>query len=127
MPGPVTSGSFRQSVLVVDDDVSVRQALSFALDIEGFLVDVCESGEALLLRPMPPSPDCLVIDQRLPILSGIEALAVLRGRGVAVPAILITTAPTASLLSQAHAMGVRIVEKPLADGVLTVAIREALA
>jgi DNA-binding response OmpR family regulator len=118
--------TFRPWILIVDDDPSVRQALSFALDIEGYRVDACDSGEALLQRAMPPPPDCLVVDQRLPRISGIEALAVLRRRGMVIPAILITTDPTPALEAQARAMGVRIVEKPLAGGELPIAIREAL-
>ena len=75
---------------------------------------------------MTPPPACLVVDQKLPALSGIEALAALRRRGVRTPAILITTAPTSALQAQARLMGVRIIEKPLANGELPAAIHAAL-
>jgi DNA-binding response OmpR family regulator len=120
-------GTIRPWILIVDDDLSVLQALNFALDIEGFHVETCDSGEALLARPAPPPPDCLVVDQRLPGISGVEALTVLRERGVNTPAILITTAPGPALEAQARSMGVRIVEKPLAGGELPAAIRAILA
>lgn len=121
------SHDFLPLVLLVEDDASLRRALTFSLELEGYRVEVCDSGEALLRRPAPLRPACLVVDQRLPGVTGIEALAVMRRRRVALPAIVITTQPTPDLKAAAESLGVRIVEKPLLGGELLAAIREMLS
>ena len=120
------SGAATPQVLLVEDDASLRAALSFALEIEGFRVETRDSGEALLERPVPAGPACLVVDLRLPGISGLEALALLRKRRILTPAILITTQPDAAARAAAAALQVRIVEKPLIGDALVEAIREAL-
>jgi two-component system response regulator FixJ len=111
-------------ILLVEDDASVRQALTFALQIEGYRVEVHETAEALLDAAEPPAAACLVLDQNLPGTLGVDALEVLRGRGMACPAILITTQPKAEVRAAAYRLGARIVEKPLLGGELPLAIRE---
>src|SRR5690349_3924972 len=108
MVPPGASHAFRPLVLLVEDDASLQRALTFSLELEGFRVEVCDSGEALLRRPAPLRPACLVVDQRLPGITGIEALAVMRSRRVVLPAILITTQPSDDLRDSATALGVRI-------------------
>jgi two-component system, LuxR family, response regulator FixJ len=127
MASTTIPGAIKPLVLLVEDDVSLRGALAFSLQIEGYRVEVCDTAEALLLRPPPVRPVCLVVDQRLAGISGLDALAVLRGRRVTLPAILITTQPTTSLRRRAAVIGVRIVEKPLLDAELFAAIAEELA
>ena len=116
----------RSIVMVVDDDAAVRNSLQFSLDIEGYAVRVYPDANALLAATDLASCSCLIIDQRLPGLSGLELLAQLRGRGVAAPAILITTHPDGRLMRQAAEAGVAIVEKPLMDNALMERLRERL-
>lgn len=113
-------------VLLVDDDAALRTALSFSLELEGFQVDTLESGEALLLRSLPTENACLVCDQNLPGVSGLEAIRQLRARGVVLPALLITSHPGPSVRAQAAAQGVVIVEKPLLGDQLRAQIEAAL-
>ena len=113
-------------VLLVDDDAALRTALAFSLDLEGFQVDALESGEALLLRDLPAEGACLVCDQNLPGITGLEAIRQLRARGVALPALLITSHPGPSVRAQAAAQGVEIVEKPLLGDHLRAHIEAAL-
>lgn len=113
-------------IVIVEDDASVRQALTFALQIEGYRIEVHESAEALLAAGAPLAIACLVLDQNLPGPLGIDALEVLRGRGLACPAILITTQPKPEVRAAAERLGARIVEKPLLGGELPLAIRELL-
>jgi len=120
-------GAIKPLVLLVEDDLSLRRALAFSLQIEGYRVELCDSGEALLMLPPPVRPACLVVDQRLTGIAGLDALAVLRARRVNLPAILITTQPTPSLRRRAAVLDVRIVEKPLLDAELFAAIAEELA
>lgn len=117
----------RPLIVLVEDDVSVRQALTFALRIEGFDVEVHDSAEALLQALDLPQAACLVLDQNLPGALGIDALDALRRRGLACPAILITTHPRPEVRAAAVSLHVRILEKPLLGGELPAAIREALA
>ncbi|THD62173.1 response regulator [Phenylobacterium sp.] len=113
-------------ILLVEDDLSVREALTFALKIEGFAVEVHDRAETLLDRCGPLAAACLVLDQHLPGSTGVEALAELRRRGLTCPAILITTQPKPAVRSQAEALGARILEKPLLGGELPACIRELL-
>jgi FixJ family two-component response regulator len=112
-------------VVVVDDDPAVCAALKFSMELEGYHVETCASGEQLLLRDLPKAGVCLVIDERLPGISGLSTLAQLRRRGVDVPAILITTNPKPDLRMNAAAAGAPIVEKPLIGDALLAAVREA--
>jgi FixJ family two-component response regulator len=115
------------TVFIVDDDDAVRRALAFALELAGFTVETFESGEALLLRAPPLAPGCLVIDERLPGVSGVDTLRQLRARHVELPAMLITSHPKPGLRSQAAEIQAPILEKPLQAQTLIDAIRDALA
>ena len=117
----------RPLVLIVDDDAAVRGSLKFALELEGFRVDTCESGEDLLARQLPQGAACLVIDQRLPGMDGLAALSRLRERNNQLPALLITSHPQPALRAAAAAAGVPIVEKPLMGQTLRDSIHKALA
>jgi two-component system response regulator FixJ len=113
-------------VVLVEDDGSVREALTFALKIEGFRVDVYETADALLQVQDLPEPACLVLDQNMPGALGADALAILRQRGLKCPAILITTQPRPGMRIAALRLDARILEKPLLGGDLPAAIRQIL-
>lgn len=113
----------RPTIYVVDDDAAVRRALAFALDLDGFAVETFESGEALLLRAPPTAPGCLVIDERLPGISGLDTLRQLRARQVALPALFVTSHPKPSFRDAAAKAGAPIVEKPLEGATLISAIQ----
>lgn len=119
-------GAPRQTVIVVDDDAGLRKALRYSLEIEGFNVVTCRSGERLLKLPLPLTSACLVVDQVLPGLSGIDALEVLRGRQVDLPAIIITSAPDAELRARTLLARAHLIEKPLLNDSLSGAIRAVI-
>jgi FixJ family two-component response regulator len=112
---------------VVDDDDAVCRALAFALDLEDFLVEVCATGETLLMKDLPLHDAVLVLDERLPGASGLDTLKELRARGVELPVILVTSHPKTALKDAAAAAGVPVLEKPLMGETLVAAIREGLA
>lgn len=114
-------------ICVVDDDPAVRSALAFARELEGFEVEVFPSGEALLLADLPSAHACLVLDEKLPGISGMETLRQLRARGVALPAIFVTSHPNPHFRALAAAAQARILEKPLIGDDLIVSIREVLS
>lgn len=114
------------TIYVVDDDSGVRRALAFALDLAGFAVETFESGEALLLRDRPWGPGCLVLDERLPGVSGLDTLRQLRARQIDMPAIMMTTHPKPAYREAAAAAGVPVLEKPLEGETLIGAICQLL-
>jgi two-component system, LuxR family, response regulator FixJ len=114
-------------IIVVDDDAAVRKSLKFSLEVEGFVVRTYERAEELLSETTFPACRCLVVDQKLPGLSGVDLISELREREVLVPAILITTHPSLALKMRAASAGVAIVEKPLLGSTLLDGIHRAIA
>jgi two-component system, LuxR family, response regulator FixJ len=116
----------RPLVIVVDDDRAVRHALKFSLEIEGFAVRTYCDGNELLCASDLGASSCLVVDHNLPGMSGLETIAMLRARSICVPAILITSHPSAAVARQAARAAVSIVEKPLLENSLFDQIHAAL-
>ena len=113
----------RRTVVLVEDDAALREALQFALEIEGHPVIGCDSGEALLAAALPREASCLVVDYHLRGMNGVEAVEALEARGVSLPTIVITTAPSLRLQAWAHLRGATLIEKPLLEDVVVGAIR----
>ena len=107
-----------KTVLIVDDDAALRASLEFSLRTEGYAVRSYANGEELMADAGLPDRACLVIDQRLPDTDGLTLIEAMRGKAVTLPAILITTHPSASLRRRAARAAVPIVEKPLITGTL---------
>lgn len=102
------------AILVVDDDEAVRNALKFALEIEGFRVQLYASPKALLAEADLSGGRCLVIDYRMPDVDGLELVERLRMHGVALPIFLVSGRVTRSLQTRALKLGVSdVLEKPL--------------
>jgi two-component system response regulator FixJ len=115
------------TVLVIDDDPAVCNSLKFSLELEGFAVRIYADGRALLNDAHLPAGGCLVIDQLMPGMSGLDVVAVLRRRGSLIPAVLITSGASPRLRQRAAAAGVAVVEKPFFGNGLVDAIRGLLA
>ncbi len=73
------------TVLVVDDDPGIREALDRALRLEGFSVSASPDGESALLAAEAEGPDLMVLDLGLPGISGIEVIRKLRVEGHDLP------------------------------------------
>jgi FixJ family two-component response regulator len=116
----------RPRILLVDDDPAVRASLAFTFELEGFLIETFECGEDLAERTDFPERGCLVVDYRLPGIDGLALLKRLRSRGVTLPAVMITSAPTRRLRHDAAEAGAVIVEKPLMCDALSAAVRAGL-
>ena len=115
-------------ICVVDDDAAVRNALKFALEVEGLDVRAYDGAVSLLKDPNLPPCGCLVVDYRLPVMDGLELIGVLRSRGIEAPAILITGRANKDLRAQVQKLGIHcLLEKPLSDNALLDSIRSALA
>ncbi|PZO53857.1 MAG: hypothetical protein DCF16_06055 [Alphaproteobacteria bacterium] len=118
---------FPPVLALVDDDPAVRHALSFAFETAGITVATFADAESALAAPDQGAWRCLVLDQKLPRMSGLDLLERLRAAGVIVPSILITTHPSRETRARALAAGVEIVEKPLLDNQLSRMVRELMA
>jgi two-component system response regulator FixJ len=113
-------------VIVVDDDAAVRNSLKFSLQIEGFAVRTYSNPNEVLSAKELPASSCLVVDQNMPGMSGLNLLAALRKRGVLTPAILISAHVTAALRDEAKRGGIAVVEKPFLGNMLVDCIRAAV-
>ena len=122
---PQARMAIQPAVIIVDDDPAVCSSLKFLLELDGFAVRAYHSGTELLEASDLGGCNCFVIDQRLPVTSGLELIAELRGRQLAAPAILITSQPNAALRERAALADIPIVEKPLLGNALVKCIREA--
>jgi CheY-like chemotaxis protein len=80
----------RGLVVVVDDDISVRRGLSRLLAAVGYRVSAFGSGRELLEWVGGQTPSCLVLDVRMPGLSGIAVHEALRAAGQRIPVVFIT-------------------------------------
>jgi two-component system, LuxR family, response regulator FixJ len=114
-------------VIVVDDDPAVRDSLKFSLELEGFHVVLYADGRELLNDPDLPADGCLVIDQVMPGMTGLETLDAVRRRGNLAPAILIVSNASTTVKNGAAARGMPVIEKPFFGSGLIDCIRDAFA
>jgi two-component system, LuxR family, response regulator FixJ len=113
-------------VIIVSDDLAVRNSLKFWLEIEGLTVRGYVSGADLLDAGALARCDCYVVDQKMSAMSGLDLIAQLRDRHFAGPAILIASHPSRSLREQAEKADILIVEKPLLGNGLLDKIRDVV-
>jgi len=77
-------------VIIVDDDASVRESLDSLLRSVGFATRQHASPAELLATPIPDMPGCIILDVRLPGISGLDLQAELARIGVAMPIVFMT-------------------------------------
>jgi FixJ family two-component response regulator len=77
-------------VLVVDDDRAMREALKSLLESVGLQVALFDSAQGLMQSKLPDAPSCIILDIRLPRVSGLDFQAELAKAGIHVPIIFIT-------------------------------------
>jgi two-component system response regulator FixJ len=120
-------GDRLQLVLIVDDDQAVRDALQFALRLEGLCVHVHSDGAALLSDPALSRAGCVILGDRMRQMDGFALLGNLKARHISLPAIMLTSHATPRVRARAEAAGVRtVLEKPLLDNALVENIRSIL-
>ena len=128
MPGAreIVPGGGR--VFLVDDDASVRRALTRLLRAGGLEVESFPSADALLGALETQEPSCVVADLRMPGLSGLDLQDELARRGLDLPLLFISG--RADVTSSVRAMrggAVDFLEKPVSDVDLLRAVTRALA
>jgi RNA polymerase sigma factor (sigma-70 family) len=114
-------------VFVVDDDPSVRSSLKFLLSTVGLQVESFDSADTFLQNNPPDTPGCLVLDVRLPGLSGLDFQRELAARKIRIPIVFLTGHGDIPMSVRAIKAGaVEFLTKPFRDQDLLDAIRIAL-
>jgi FixJ family two-component response regulator len=115
-------------VFVIDDDPAICRASARLIQSVGLTVHTFGSAQEFLFSPRPDAPACLVLDVRLPGLSGLDLQRALAEAQVHVPIIFITGHGDIPMSVQAMKAGaVEFLTKPFRDQVLLDAIQDALA
>jgi FixJ family two-component response regulator len=115
-------------IVVVDDDVALRDSLRWLLESAGYRVTAYATAERFLAACRPGAASCLLLDIRMPGLSGLELQQELNRRGDPVPVIFITghgDVPMAVSALQAGAFN--FIEKPFNDSALLDLIERAVS
>jgi RNA polymerase sigma factor (sigma-70 family) len=114
-------------VFVIDDDPSVRSSLKFLLSTVGLQVESFDSADAFLRKTLPDAPCCLVLDVRLPGLSGLDFQRDLTAKNISIPIIFLTGHGDIPMSVRAMKAGaVEFLTKPFRDQDLLDAVRIAL-
>jgi FixJ family two-component response regulator len=118
----------RDTVFVIDDDASVRDSLSLLLSLRGHATATFASAEDFLAAVQPQWRGCIVLDIRMPGMSGLELQRCLADAGLTLPVIVITAHGDVAAARQAFlADAVDFIEKPFDGDQLLQAIETALA
>ena len=114
-------------VFVVDDDPAVRDALTSLLESVGLAVETFGSAQECLTRQPPDGPGCLVLDVRLPGVSGLDLQRVLATAQITLPIIFLTGYGDIPMSVRAMKAGaVEFLTKPFHDQEILDAIQQAL-
>lgn len=107
------------TIFVVDDDQAVRESLRWLLESVGHQVQTYPSATAFLNAYDPGHSGCLLLDVRMPGMSGLELQEVLNKRQVDIPVIIITGHGDVPMAVQAMKAGaMEFIEKPFNDQIL---------
>ncbi len=115
------------TVYVVDDDPALRESLSYLLRSEGLRVRTFESARSFLSEHANDTRGCLVVDVRMPEMSGLQLLEHLGEKGSDLPVIVITGHGDVPMAVRALKCGaLDFIEKPFGDQALLDRVNEAL-
>jgi two-component system response regulator FixJ len=115
------------TVFVVDDDQAMRASLQWLIESVGMQVETFDSAQAFLDNYYPGRAGCLLLDVRMPGMSGLELHAHLVRHEIRIPVIIITGHGDVSMAVKAMKVGaVDFIEKPFDDEELLHSIRNAL-
>jgi two-component system response regulator FixJ len=117
-----------EQICVVDDDAWVADSLKSLLETFGYDVQSYNSGADFLADDRRRTTGCLIIDQHMPGMCGLDVVECLQKQGTGMPTILISGRLDTKARERAASLGVtNIVEKPFAAGPLVELIRTALS
>jgi FixJ family two-component response regulator len=114
-------------VFVVDDDRAMRDSLRWLLESIGLSVRTYATATEFLDDHDPAQPGCLVLDVRMPGMSGLDLQTELAQRGAELPTIVVTGhAEVAMAVRAVKAGAIDFIEKPFSDQLLLDRVRQAL-
>jgi FixJ family two-component response regulator len=114
-------------VFIIDDDRGMRQAIQDLVESVGLRAEAFTTGEEFLKKPRTADPSCLVLDVRLPQMSGLDIQQKLAELGACIPIIFITAHGDIPMSVRALKSGaVEFLTKPFRDQDLLDAIQQAL-
>jgi two-component system, LuxR family, response regulator FixJ len=117
----------RQTVFVIDDDAAVRHSLALLIRSMSLEVELFDSAAAFLDRCDASCSGCVILDIRMPGMSGLELQQALTDRGFGLPIIFITGHGSVQMAVQAMRRGaVDFLQKPFDDQELLDRINQAL-
>jgi CheY-like chemotaxis protein len=107
-----------KSILLVEDDSAIREALFLVLENEGYVVSIATNGREALdwLRDAVRLPDLILLDLMMPEMDGIEfrKIQMSDSKLASVPVLMLTASPKlAADLSEISGAGLKIIPKPL--------------
>jgi len=115
------------TVFIIDDDVGVRESIKDLVDSVGLHAESFATAQEFLSSERPRGPSCLVLDVRLPGISGLDLQQELRRVGVRIPIIFITGHADIPMTVKAMKSGaVEFLTKPFRDQDLLDVIQRAL-
>lgn len=115
------------TVVVVEDDPGMRTALNRLLKAADLRVETFANAQDFLAACPPPRPGCLILDVRLPGMSGLELQKTLAERDIHLPVIVMTGHSDVSMAIRAMRAGaLDFLEKPFNSKILLERVREAL-
>ena len=116
-----------QRVLLVDDDPGVSEVIGLLLEREGYAVESAATLKEALTRVDTRAPDVVVTDLKLPDGTGLDVIAVLRGRHPGLPIVMITSySSMESAIAALRAGAVDYVIKPFNNDEFLRAVARAL-
>ena len=124
---PLKVAPHRRPVCVVDDDPGVLDLLTVLLETLGFDVLTFGSGAELLGDERRRTAGCLLIDQHMPGMDGLDTVDELRREGVTTPTVIITGRLDGNIAARANKLGViEILEKPFSTKRVVQLVRDSL-
>jgi FixJ family two-component response regulator len=116
------------TVFVVDDDPAMRASLRWLIESVGLAVQTSSTAQEFLNTYDPSSPGCLVLDVRMPGMSGLDLQAEMAARRIELPILIITGYAEVPIAVRAMKAGAfDFIEKPFSDQTLLDRIRKAIS
>jgi FixJ family two-component response regulator len=128
LPPPQIDAPGDPTVFIVDDEVAVAESLRWLIESVGLRVETFSAASEFLARYRPERAGCLVLDVRMPAMSGLELQDRLKGQGVSLPIIFVTGHGGVQTAVRALKGGAfDFIEKPFDDQRMLDLVQKALA